>query len=108
MITYTNNNIKNLKLGIIEKFGFFPENITLLPYFTFLYSFCFKPFLSYNLKTKGINYKPNQNKYAKQKNVNYYIDKNNRVFSNRISKLLEIKKELSNVNSRLEKYYDNL
>jgi DNA helicase-2/ATP-dependent DNA helicase PcrA len=108
IITYTNNNIKNLKIGIIEKFGFFPDNITLLPYFTFLYSFCFKPFLSYNLKTKGINYKPNSNKFAKQNYTNYYIDKNSRVFSNRISKLLEKSGELPNVNSRLEKYYDNL
>jgi len=108
IITYTNNNIKNLKIGIIEKFGFFPDNITLLPYFTFLYSFCFKPFLSYNLKTKGINYKPNPNRFAKQNNLNYYIDKNGRVFSNRISKLLEKKGEITNVNSRIEKYYDNL
>jgi len=108
IVTYTNNNIKNLKIGIIEKFGFFPDNITLLPYFTFLYSFCFKPFLSYNLKTKGINYKPNLNKFAKQTTANYYIDKNRRVFSNRISKLLEKTGELGNVNSRLEKYYDNL
>lgn len=108
IVTYTNNNIKNLRTGIIEKFGFFPDNIKLLPYFTFLYSFCFKPFLSYNLKTKGINYKPNPNKFAKQINESYYIDKNNRVFSNRISKLLEITSELKNVNSRLEKYYDNL
>lgn len=108
IVTYTNNNIKNLKIGIIEKFGFFPDNIKLLPYFTFLYSFCFKPFLSYNLKTKGINYKPNPNKFAKQTNASYYIDKNSRVFSNRISKLLEKTGELINVNSRLEKYYDNL
>ena len=42
IITYTNNNIKNLKNGIIEKFGFFPDNITLLPYFSFLYSSCYK------------------------------------------------------------------
>ena len=31
--------------------------------------------MSYNLKTKGINYKPNPNKFAKQTNVDYYIDK---------------------------------
>lgn len=108
IVTYTNNNIKNLRNGIIEKFGFFPDNIKLLPYFTFLYSFCFKPFLSYNLKTKGINYKPNPNKFEKQTTESYYIDKNNRVYSNRISKLLEKTNELKNVNSRLEKYYDNL
>jgi DNA helicase-2/ATP-dependent DNA helicase PcrA len=108
IITYTNNNIRNLKDGIIEKFGYFPENITLLPYFTFLYSFCFKPFLSYKYKTKGINYNPNLNRFIKQTNIKYYIDNYRRVYSNRISKLLEKTGELRNVNSRLEKYFDEL
>lgn len=108
IITYTNNNIKNLKIGIIEKFGFFPDNITLLPYFTFLYSFCFKPFLSYKYKTKGINYNPNFNRFIKQDNTRYYFDKNNRIYNNRISKFIEKESELTNVNTRLEKYFDNL
>ena len=108
IVTYTNNNVKNLRNGIIEKFGLFPENITLLPYFSFLYSFCYKPFLSYKYKTKGINYKPNPNKYAKQTNLNYYIDNNKRIYSNRISKILEKTGELDNINARFEKYFDNL
>jgi DNA helicase-2/ATP-dependent DNA helicase PcrA len=108
VITYTNNNVRNLKNGIIEKFGYFPENITLLPYFSFLYSFCFKPFLLYKYKTKGINYSPNLNRYVKQTNYQYYIDKHKRVYSNRISKLIAKDGELENVNARLEKYYDNL
>ncbi len=108
VITYTNNNIKNLKNGIIEKFGFFPNNITLLPYFSFIYSFCYKPFLSYKYKTKGINYKPNPNRFAKQSDLDYYIDSNKRIYSNRISKILEKTGEISNVNSRLEKYFDCL
>lgn len=108
IITYTNNNIKNLKNGIIEKFGFFPDSVTLLPYFSFIYSFCYKPFLSYKYKTKGINYKPNLNRFAKQTDLNYYIDINNRIYSNRICKILENTGELCNVNSRLEKYFDNL
>jgi len=108
IITYTNNNIKNLKNGIIEKFGFFPDNITLLPYFSFIYSFCYKPFLSYKYKTKGINYNLNPNKFAKQKDLNYYIDKNGRIYSNRISKMLALSGELDNVIYRIEKYFDNL
>lgn len=108
IVTYTSNNIKNLKTGIIEKFGYFPDNITLLPYFTFLYSFCFKPFLSYKYKTKGINYNSNPDRFSKQINTNYFIDKHKRIYSNRISKLIEKENELNNVNSRLEKYFDNL
>lgn len=108
IVTYTNNNIKNLKRGIIEKFGLFPDNITLLPYFTFLYSFCFRPLLSYSIRTKGINYKPNPNRFEKKDNLRYYIDSNKRVYSNRISKLLEYKNEIPNVKARLEKYFDNI
>lgn len=108
IITYTNNNIKNLKSGIIKKFGLFPDNITLLPYFTFLYSFCFRPLLSYNIKTKGINYKPNLNRFANQNKPEYYIDNNRRLYSNRISKLIEMCNEIPNVKARLEKYFDNL
>lgn len=108
IITYTNNNTKNLRTAIIEKFGFFPDNIRLLPYFTFLYSFCFKPFLTYKYKTKGINYDQNFNKFIKQTEKRYYFDRNNRIYSNRISKFIEKENELVNVNTRLEKYYDNL
>lgn len=107
IITYTNNNIENLRKKIIKKFGFFPANITLLSYFTFLYSFCFKPFLSYKIKTKGIDYKSKPYKYAAQKEDKYYI-KNSRLFSHRISKLLITSKELNNILERLYKYFDNL
>jgi len=108
IITYTTNNTKNLKDGIIKKFGYFPENITLLPYFKFLYSYCFKPFLSYKYKTKGINFKPNNNRFLKQSDSSYYIDKSNRVYSNRISKFIEKEGELSNVRARLKKYFDDI
>lgn len=108
IITYTNNNISNLRDGILEKFEHFPDNITLMPYFNFLYSFCFRPFLSYKLRTKGINYNRNRNKFVKQTKIEYYIDKQGRIYSNRIAKFLEFKGVLGNVNSRLTKYFDNL
>src|SRR5690349_14321215 len=71
IVTYTNNNVENLRQSIITKFGYFPPNITLLPYFTFLYSFCYQPFLSYKHKTKGITYERNPNKYANSKDRHY-------------------------------------
>lgn len=108
IITYTNNNIRNLRDGILEKFDHFPDNITLMPYFNFLYSFCFRPFLSYKLKTKGINFNRNRNRFVKQTEIEYCIDKQGRIYSNRIAKSLEIEGVLDNVNSRLTKYFDNL
>ena len=108
IITYTENNIQNLRSRIIEKFNFFPENITLMTYFSFLYSFCFRPFLSYKFKTKGINYKPNLNKFAKESNDDFFVDKNKRLYSNRIAKCLENRNVIQDVKSRLEKYFDSL
>jgi len=109
VFTYTNNNLRTLRRRILGKFGFFPKNIVLYSYFTFLYSFCFKPYLSLKFKSKGINYKPNPNMYVKQTDVQkYFFDGFGRVYSNRIAKLLSIENTLPNVNSRLEKYFDAL
>lgn len=106
IITFTNNNLQNLRLGIIKKFSFFPQNVLLLSYFTFLHSFCFKPFLSYQYKTRGINYLPNLNKFAK--NDDRYIDKNKRLYGNRISKFLSEKDLYESINSRISKYFNTL
>ena len=109
VITYTINNIKNLRNGILEKFGYFPPNVTLLTYFTFLYSFCFRPFLSHQFRAKGINYDKNLNRSAKQTEIQkYFFDNYGRIFSNRIAKLLELQNILDDVNLRIAKYYDNL
>jgi len=109
IITYTNNNIKNLKDGIVKKFKYFPNNIILMPYFNFLYSFCLRPFLSYKFRTQGINYDRNPNKYAKQADIKvYFFDKQKRIYSNRIVKFLESQGVLEDINLRVSKYFDNL
>ena len=41
IITYTDNNLRNLKSRIIKKFGRVPKGVRIYSYFTFLYSFCF-------------------------------------------------------------------
>lgn len=109
VVTYTNNNVTNLRDGILRKFEYFPDNITLQSYFVFLYSFCFRPFLSLKFRAKGINYKKNQNKFARQAEIHhYFFDKHGRIYSNRIAKFLEQQDVLGCVNSRLTKYFDNL
>ena len=46
IVTYTNGNYENLRRKISDKFGGeLPPNITLIKYFSFLYGFCYKPFL---------------------------------------------------------------
>ena len=47
IVTYTTANYENLRKKITAKFnGVWPANITLMTYFSFLFSFCYKPFLS--------------------------------------------------------------
>ena len=66
LITYTNNNVRNLRTGILKKFGYFPDNIKLYSYYSFLYGFCYKPFLHSAMRTKGINYEQTPFKFAKK------------------------------------------
>ena len=45
IVTYTNNNRENLQRKILLKFdGIWPENITLMTYFSFLYGFAISLF----------------------------------------------------------------
>lgn len=108
LVTYTTNNVHNLRIGIIKRFGYFPNNIKLLSYYSFLYGFCFKPFLNDKCGTKGINYEPNTNRFAKSTKREYYIDKYNRIYSSRISKLLLVTNESKSVTDRISKYFDYL
>lgn len=108
IITYTNNNYFNLKTGIIKKFGYVPVNIKLFTYYSFLHSFCYKPFLSDELKTKGINYEVPFNRFSKKSELNHYVDKSGRLYSSRISKLLIELGLIDKINNRLSKYFDNI
>jgi DNA helicase II / ATP-dependent DNA helicase PcrA len=110
LITYTENNLKNLRRKIIEKFGHFPDNIFLFSYFTFLYSFCLKPFLWRDARPNGINWKnpPAWTMHISRDKEQFYFDMNRRLYHNRIAKLLEVRGIVKMVNSRIEKYFDIL
>lgn len=109
VVTYTNNNLQTLRGRILNKFGFFPENIKLYSYFTFLYSFCYKPFLALKIKSTGINFGKNPNLYAKQTDISkYYFDRYGRIYGNRIAKILKEQDILEDINLRLSKYFDDL
>ena len=112
IISYTISNIENIKSKVIEKFGYIPKNIVIYTYFSFLYSFCFKPLfsreyeLTFKKNIKGITYKPNPNFKLSQKNIYYFVSSNNYLYSNRISKFLMKLDDKKEVFSRLEKYFD--
>lgn len=106
LITFTNNNFENLRRKVIMKFGYLPTNIKIYTYFTFLHSFCYKPYLLLQYRTKGINYKYRPNRYARGKQR--YIDKHQRLYYYRIAKFLKENNILNDVNRRIEKYFNNL
>lgn len=108
IVTYTNNNLINLRQGIVRKFGLMPSNFKIFTYFTFLHSFCYKPFLVKQLGTKGINYISQPNRYSAKGTREFYIDANHRLYSARISKLILEHPIINDVNERLSKYFDYL
>jgi DNA helicase-2/ATP-dependent DNA helicase PcrA len=110
LITYTVNNTRNLKESILKKFGHFPSNIDLFSYYNFLYSFCFRPFLGYEIRPNGIfwNIPPLFTNRLPLDNPKRYMTKNRMLYHNRIAKLLVQCEVLEEVNERLKKYYDHL
>ncbi len=106
IITYTNNNYDNLRRKIIGKWGYFPATIKLVNYYSFLYSFCYRPFLASKHSTKGINWKSNTNFFAR--GDRRYIDNFGRLYSNRIAKFVVENNILQDIIPRFSKYFDVL
>ncbi len=108
LITYTKNNVNNLRSYIIKKFGYFPPNIKVYSYYTFLYSICYKPYLHDKLQTKGINFNTIPPRFKPSTSRGYYIDKSNRLYFARISKIIIAANLSDNILNRLCKYFDHL
>ena len=109
ILTYTVANYSNLKSKILEQFNHhWPENICLMRYFSFLFSFCYKPLLADKIKAKGIIYEPNENQYVKSDKQRYYISRNRYFYSNRLAYFLEKTDSCREIQERLTKYFDKL
>ncbi|QXV63996.1 AAA family ATPase [Mucilaginibacter sp. 21P] len=106
ILTYTNTNERNLRSAIIKRFGYHPKNISLFTYYTFLYSFCYRPLLSLKMGSAGINWLPNPDRFAK--GDDQLVDRYGRLYSNRIALTLKRKNVLSEVKTRLERYFDQI
>jgi len=110
VLTYTENNRRNLDRKIKRKFGYFPSNISLHTYFRFLYSFCFRPFLLRETKAKGMRWDmpPQWTARIARDRRDFFFDKGSRLYHNRVAKFLESRGVLALLNERIEKYCDNL
>jgi DNA helicase II / ATP-dependent DNA helicase PcrA len=111
IITYADNNVDTLRRKIVDAFGYLPPNISIYSYFTFLHSFCYKPFLLLQMgRTQGLNFKPPPPHTLRLRRTSndYYLDSNNRLYYGRLSKLLAVKNVVHDVVRRIEKYYDEM
>lgn len=108
IVTYTINNVANLRLKIIRRFGYFPSNITLLSYYAFLYHFCFTPFLKRAVRPTGIYWQQPDPRTLKMKRNNpaFYMTKDRGLYHNRIAKLCHDHCLLF-IKQRIEKYFDH-
>ncbi|MEQ9547447.1 MAG: AAA family ATPase [Marinobacter sp.] len=109
IVTYTDNNTRNIKNRIFKKFGKIPKGVRIYSYFTFLYSFCFRPLCGYELNTKGINFNyplPKHSQRSRKDTKKHYIDKNDRLFASRIAKLLVEFDVVPELIERIEKFFD--
>ena len=108
IVTYTVNNVSNLRLKIIRRFGYFPSNITLLSYYAFLYHFCFLPFTKMIVRPMGIYWQQPDIRTLKMKRNNraFYMTKDGRLYHNRIAKLCH-EYWLPHIKQRIEKYFDH-
>lgn len=107
LITYTEANYDNLRRKIIQRFGYFPANITLYTYFKFLHGFCYRPFLRSKKNTKGVtfNLPPTFPRYTLT-DERRFITSGRRLYANRLAKFIEQSNLVDAVVARIEKYFD--
>lgn len=105
IVTYTVNNTTNLKKRILNKFGVIPKGIRVYTYFSFLMSFCVRPIIGNDIKIKGISYS-DPPKFAKRNTHAHYISQGDRLYHNRISKMMMDYDSISDISKRIEKYFD--
>lgn len=108
IVTYTDANRENLRTKIIERFKYFPPNICLYTYFTFLHGFCYKPFLRSAKNTKGLTFQlpPTNGPMYALTDDRRFITSGRRLYHNRLAKFLEQTGIVNRVIPRIEKYFD--
>lgn len=105
IVTYTDANESNLRNRVIAKFGKMPLNVHIFTYFSFLYNFCYKPYLSDVWKAKGICWDDSKiNRFASSNTREFYMDSLGRLFHSRIAKLCM--QSVNDIQNRIEKFYD--
>lgn len=110
IITYTNENVRSLESSITNKFGHMPKNVTLMSYFSFLYSFCVRPFFSYVLRDKSFTWETPPFSFGapKKDTLGHYMTKGRYLYANRAAKLVSEFEGVPKIIARIESHFDDL
>ena len=108
IITYTNENLRSIETSLIEKYGRLPNHIDVRSYFSFLYGFCLRPYVSYKLRDNAYTWKAPPRSRAKTTDASYYVNSRRYIYGNRAAKLVSAAELMDKVRRRLERYYDDL
>lgn len=111
ILTYTVENFRNIETRIRElNDGIIPKHVEVRTYFSFLYSFCLRPYASYILRDKGLRFGPiPQNAQRKPKtSIQRYVTNTKYIYAARAADMLASSKLLELVRNRLSKHFDDL
>ncbi len=106
IVTYTQENLLNLRRKIEAKYGRVPPNVCAMTYFTFLHSFCLRPLAGLKRRSRGINFKdsPPQGRFTDRES-GYYVDGSHRIYVSRVAKAV-MKHYPEGVLKRVERFFD--
>ena len=111
ILTYTNQNLFSIEESLRRNNGgIVPAHVEVRTYFSFLYSFCLRPYLSYDLRDNGLVYGPVPISAQKKKksSLEHYMSSGRYLYAARAAKLLLESKVMPKVKERLRRHFDCL
>lgn len=105
ILTYTIANHQNILDRIISKFGYLPKNFHIHKYVSFLYSFCYQPFLQDALETKGLIF-VRAPQYGEGNSR--WISNGGYLYNNRLFQLILNRVGSHDLLARFNRFYDNI
>jgi len=107
IVTYTETNRDNLRERILGRFRYFPANISLYTYFTFLHAFCYLPFLLNVKRTKGMSFvRPDPKINFALTDDRRFMTSGRWLYHNRVASLVQETGTVAGIKVRIEKYFD--
>ena len=109
VLTYTEQNLVNLRRKVEERFGGVPSTIVLSTYFAFLHSFFLRHMLGLSMPSRGLNFKGSPIfPMIKEVRDEHYMDGGRRFYFNRVAKLIVKRGLADDARRRVEKYFELL